>query len=266
MAGSPCRGCGAPVGGNSSLDFCQVCRDATLANATFYTTRCSQCGAHMYLSQLAANKPLCSFCTQSSAGRGYRYFNYVTYGSSVLGYPEPAPPKKLETISSREPLVGYRVWKLDAECRLGSAYMKSYKWPMRRKLCRDEFDKAGIHAVKEAKQLVESQSRWSCSIWPEEQAPWYNYQADVAGAIYMWGEVKECPLGYLAEFAYPKLLWVPEDTDPCIILQLEENYGVPCDLSPHFKKHEKKDAAEDVVGRWISYKIHHATIPPPTLP
>ena len=264
MAGLPCKSCGAPVGGNSSLDFCQVCTDAMLINRTVYTTQCSQCGAHIYLSQSAANKPLCSFCTQSLAGKGYQYFNYVT---CALGYTEPAPPKKLETISSSEPLVGYRVWKLDAECRLGSAYMKSYKWPMRRKLCRDEFDKAGIHAVKEARQLVQRASSWSPNIFPDDKAPWDNYQADVAGAIYMWGEVKECPLGYLAEFAYPKLLWVPEDTDPCIILQLEENYGVPCDLSPHFKKHEKKDAAEDVVGRWISYSFKFTSLaPPPTLP
>jgi len=54
-----------------------------------------------------------------------------------------------------------------------------------------------------------------------------TYAAHVAGSVYLWGEVKEYTEGYLAEFAYAKELWMPEDTDPVVIMRVEENYGVP---------------------------------------
>jgi hypothetical protein len=144
----------------------------------------------------------------------------------------------LETINTKEPLVGYRAWrvkKLDEKYYLQSTY-KDTIWFPRKKLERGRplekvdmgygmsaslppnFDYSkGIHAVKEKHKLGEL-----C----------VNYeQTRVCGEIYMWGEVTETQYGYLAQYAYPKELWVMTDMDPTIMMELEDNYGVPVKTS-----------------------------------
>lgn len=157
----------------------------------------------------------------------------------------PKESEELPKTSSTEPIVGYRVWGLDREKGLlKSTYMNQYVWPRRKKICKDGIDNNGIHAVKGVKRLCQDTSS-TPSIWDPaavgQRSLWNAYQADVAGSVYLWGEVTECALGYLAEFAYPKELWMPEETDPMLVMMLEENYGVPITLRKEFLKHTEAD-------------------------
>lgn len=160
---------------------------------------------------------------------------------------EPKPFEQTAIEKSREPIVGYRVWKLkvlDAKidltptvynpagmdisiggrrtATLTSANQET-EWPFRKALERDEIRNMGIHAVKDGSYV---------------EHLWHSYSADVAGSVYLWGEVKEHTQGYLAEFAYPKELWMPEATDPLLIMELEENYGITVKLRADLVKHE----------------------------
>lgn len=147
--------------------------------------------------------------------------------------------------TSTEPVVGYRVWLLDREKGLlKSTYMTDYIWPARRRLTSDSFDHRGIHAVKEIRRLHETHLNPPSMYDPtgqDHQSLWDEYKADVAGEVYLWGEVKEHSGGYTAQYAYPKRLWMPEETDPCTVMKLEENYGVEVELRKEFKKHQPVD-------------------------
>jgi hypothetical protein len=178
-----------------------------------------------------------------ASGKSIQFFSY----SGTV-------PENLKTdlpkSTSTEPIVGYRVWKLvrkadgSAEARLQSTYKTNYTWPFRRKLVRDSIDKTGIHAVKSIARIMPMHTGDS-SIDPFGSL-WDTYAADVAGEVYLWGEVVEHQLGYLAEFAYPKQLWVPEDTDPMIVMELEENYGVPVTMRKEFKKHQQDTPGQNI--------------------
>jgi hypothetical protein len=113
---------------------------------------------------------------------------------------------------STEPFTGYRVWGLDRENGTLISCTRRFTWPYCQPMVRDHIHDAGIHAVKNDLSLL---------------SLFTTYAAHVAGSVYLWGEVKEYTEGYLAEFAYPKELWMPEDTDPVVIMRVEENYGVP---------------------------------------
>lgn len=268
MAGAVCTKCGAAYP-NAFTMLCYNC-DPQYNPITGGVT-CKVCfgptnGTSVCVSCLnpAAN-------TKAALSSKIQFFTYPTY-PAINWSAEPEPPKPLETVQSTAPIVGYRVWNLDRKnCKLVSC-VKKYPWPLRRRLCRDEFDNMGIHAVKNTQRLVGTDSLYA-SVFGSSEGLWREYEAEVSGSIYMWGEVKECSEGYLAEFAYPKQLWMPEDTDPTIILQLEENYGVPCDLSPHFKKHDA--ALSNFVHYSSTVTWHHyagsATtfnqlLPDPTIP
>lgn len=123
-----------------------------------------------------------------------------------------------------EPIVGYRVWMLEMG-KLWSCAHK-FEWPYRKAMRVDAIQSKGIHAMKEG----------SCAT-----TLFREYGAQVAGAVYLWGKVQKCTEGYLAEFAYPKELWMPEDTDPTVVMKLEENYGVPVTLRREFRKPNLND-------------------------
>lgn len=143
--------------------------------------------------------------------------------------------KELPKSTSTDPIFGYRVWRLDRETGLlKSANRTKYTWPKRCKLARDPLENMGIHAVKHVSRLITGAAS---NPFDPVGSLWDEYTADVAGEVWLWGEVKECSLGYLAEFAYPKQLWVPEETDPTLVMMLEENYGVPVTMRSEFKKH-----------------------------
>jgi len=183
---------------------------------------------------------------------GYQY-QYSYPGN--LSAPSPPPPahKAIEPAQKTEtPLVGFRAWrvqKLDGKYFLQSTY-KDTIWPHRHKMERgvkppdciehlngyinylaaitpsitnpaglpisDDYS-LGIHAIKEKHKLGEL-----C----------VNYdQTRICGEIYMWGEVTETEHGYLAQYAYPKQLWVMSDMDPTVVMELEDSYGVPVLIS-----------------------------------
>jgi hypothetical protein len=148
---------------------------------------------------------------------------------------------KLPRVSSKEPIVGYRVWKLNKEIPALMSCYKEMAWPHRQKLVRSD-DKdlnMGIHAAKHYKSLIQETNLDPLRMpMFDSVGLWSDYKAHVAGEVYLWGEVKECPHGWLAEFAYPKKLWMPENTDPVVVMQLEENYGVPVELNPDFGEYK----------------------------
>lgn len=233
MAGVGCRNCGADLP-NPVTMLCYSC-DPQYNQVTGGVT-CKVCFGPTNGTEFCTSCCNAVTNTKTALASKIQFFTYPKYSFMTWGA-ELEPLKPIETIQSTTPIVGYRVWNLDRkDCKLVSC-VKKYPWPLRRRLCRDLFDNAGIHAVKNTYRLVGSDSLYA-SAFGSSEGLWREYDAEVAGSIYMWGEVKECSEGYLAEFAYPKQLWMPEDTDPTIILQLEENYGVPCDLSPHFKKND----------------------------
>lgn len=53
----------------------------------------------------------------------------------------------------------------------------------------------------------------------------------IPGSVYLWGDYIEAEDGYCAEFAYPKELFVGPKTDPTVILEMENAYGVPVTFS-----------------------------------
>lgn len=120
--------------------------------------------------------------------------------------------RKLKS-KSEVPIVGYRVWRRESGYLV--SITQAFRWPLRKPMVRDVFQDMGIHAVKTVTAAL-------------DLAP--AYSVDVVGEVYLWGEVQEFTGGFLAEFAYPKRLFVPEDGDPTEVMKLEENYGVPVEM------------------------------------
>lgn len=136
-----------------------------------------------------------------------------------------------------EPIVGLRVWNVEVKNGkpyLRSTYKSDFLWPYKKALEQDICADAGIHAVKPKKdwEYSASQSYFygfgsSSPQTMEELAE--HYKAQVMGEVYLWGRVQEHAYGYLAQFAYPKRLWVSPKMDVLTFMELEHEYGVPCD-------------------------------------
>jgi hypothetical protein len=173
----------------------------------------------------------------------------------------------LEELSKQPPeilaelIVGYRVWVYD-DGYLRSAYKSEVKWPHRKMLTRDIYDNKGIHAVKEYKTVIPLLKEYclGCSSAPSAFNPTGQAKPDrcgVAGAVYMWGEVKEHAIGYLSEFAYPKEFYVGDDFDPLAAMQIEENYGVSVCLREELKKDRLKlaEVNDPYMAMYSSYSM-----------
>lgn len=171
-------------------------------------------------------------------------FHYTTFmnGGIPVHMIDETP---VERSGSQDPIVGYRVWKL-RNGLLQSGVMPDL-WPSRQRMERGEkpihddringmsHDKSiGIHAVKSERAIFEEAPS---GLIFGSNGLWHDYRAAVAGEVYLWGEVKECQHGYLAEFAYPKRLWVPESMDVLTVMALEQNYGVPVEPRPECCEH-----------------------------
>ena len=144
-------------------------------------------------------------------------------------------PKETRT----EPIVALRVWnvqKVNGKPYLRSTFKSEFVWPYRKALEQDICSDAGIHAVKPKKDWDE--------FYPDPTSLTYygfggglmtveklaqHYKAEVMGEVYLWGRVQEHACGYLAQFAYPKRLWVSPKMDVLTWMELEYEYGVPCD-------------------------------------
>lgn len=143
-------------------------------------------------------------------------------------------PKETRT----EPIVGLRVWNVEIKSGkpyLRSTYKSEFVWPYRKALEQDIAADAGIHAVKPKKDWGDYSPHFNPffsfgiggPMTVEQLAQ--NYKAQVMGEVYLWGRVQEHAYGYLAQFAYPKRLWVSPKMDVLTWMELEHEYGVPCD-------------------------------------
>lgn len=146
--------------------------------------------------------------------------------------------RKVEQVVSNQPIVGLRVWKVIDDRglpKLRSVYKETI-WPYRKALEKDILDNMGIHAVKPGRRGPSVSD--PCAIMGDTDilSLFNSYQADIAGEVYLWGKIEEHEVGYLAEFAYPKRLYPHSDFDPVIAMQLEDEYGVPCEYREEFKK------------------------------
>jgi len=159
--------------------------------------------------------------------------------------PLPALPHETRT----EPLIGLRVWKLAREndvLYLRSA-SQSAVWPHRKPLQIDITANEGVHAIKrelDKNKPSEDGGPWAMpgsafsmfELTTTVEGLFAEYSADVAGEVYLWGKVVEHEIGYLAEFSYPKRLFVGENVDVLTWMQLEENYGVPVETDKRFTR------------------------------
>src|SRR6516162_3588335 len=153
-------------------------------------------------------------------------FEFVPYKSQKR-----SPPEK-----TTEPIVGYRVWSIETmggQPYLASSTQRDVLWPYRKRLEKDLFRDAGIHAAKDAKSML---------------SLWHSYDASVAGEVYLWGQVREFTGGYTAEFAYPKKLFMSPDADPTVIMMLEDGYGVEVTLRDEFKKLTPQEFSQGLLG------------------
>lgn len=144
--------------------------------------------------------------------------------------------KKVESVTTDQPIVGLRVWKVVMEGglpKLRSVY-KETVWPYRKALERDVLDDMGIHAVKPGRRSPSVSDPGGIGM--DVLSLFTSYQADVAGEVYLWGKVTEHEQGYLADFAYPKRLFPHSNLDPIVAMQLEDEYGVPCIYREEFVK------------------------------
>jgi len=132
------------------------------------------------------------------------------------------------------PIIGLRVWRIDTIGRM--PYLKSatqhFIWPYRKAMEIDAIMAMGIHAIKPG-----------CGIIGLFQS-YIQSAPGVAGEVYLWGKVAECTYGYLAQFAYPKKLFCPPEMDAVTIMQLEDEYGVPCEIRDEFSRPKQPSPQE----------------------
>jgi hypothetical protein len=121
----------------------------------------------------------------------------------------------LPTLTTTDPIIAYRIWSLTADKRLKSVARESI-WPLRKPMVQDDIQNLGIHAIKNGAAIPQLAQDYDL----------LKDQKIVAGSVYLWGRVVEKERGYLAQYAYPKEIWVDEATDPLTIMELEHGYGV----------------------------------------
>lgn len=161
--------------------------------------------------------------------------------------------RKVESVVADQPIVGLRVWKVIDDRglpKLRSVY-KETVWPYRKALEKDILNNMGIHAVKPGVHGPSIADPAAISGGMDVLSLFSSYEADMAGEVYLWGHVDEHTDGYLAEFAYPKRLYPHSDFDPVIAMQLEDEYGVPCEYREEFKK-PKQQQVQVYPGQIIS--------------
>lgn len=153
-----------------------------------------------------------------------------------------------------EPIIGMRVWNI--EMRGGMPYLRStYKsefiWPYRKALEVDPVANHGIQAIKPDNRSQRSimDPIGALSV-PTVESLIHSYSAQVMGEVYLWGRVEETEYGYFAQFAYPKRLWISPEMDIITFMQLEDEYGVPCETHESLKP---KDPASSQNFQYFQY-------------
>jgi len=120
------------------------------------------------------------------------------------------------------PVVGYRVWRWDAA---GLKSLNGEPWLPGRPLaagCRRTIV-PGAKAVHGAHQLPHSDC--TCGVYAAkniEHLRQFGYEGrGIHGEVYLWGTVVEHKLGWRAQFAYPKSLFLPPTAIPFTLTQMD---------------------------------------------
>lgn len=132
-----------------------------------------------------------------------------------------------------EPFVGWKGLLADAEGALWSPALPT-PWPEREVLV----------ATCERKTHAPPASSCSCGIYAVKtfddlQAAGYNWWQIEGGKLWviaeisLWGRVRPGRIGYRAQLAYPKRVWVPGNKLP-LGVRIRERYGVPIGVIDRF--------------------------------
>jgi hypothetical protein len=148
---------------------------------------------------------------------------------------------------SIEPLVGWRYWRLDDAGRLASLGDVGFSWQPGepyRAYCksgqRDPYDFRHRYVSGLVTEWHDSpEERCRCGLYAARSLEDLRGQLltglalGVVGEVFLWGKVIPGQLGYRAQFAYPKRLYVmrrTHDSDRGELAEGLEPYGVPVDV------------------------------------
>jgi len=118
------------------------------------------------------------------------------------------------------PVIGHRVWRWDAA---GLRSLNGKRWSPRHPLAA----RCGAGNAHQAHEVP--QPECTCGVYAaksREHLRQFGYEGrGISGEVYLWGKVVEHTLGWRAQFAYPKSLFLPPDLIPSDTKQMEERLG-----------------------------------------
>ena len=118
------------------------------------------------------------------------------------------------------PIVGHRVWRWDAA---GLRSLNGKRWHPRQPLAA----KCGARNAHEAHEVP--QTDCTCGVYAAkniEHLRQLGYEGrGIRGEVHLWGAVVEHELGWRAQFAYPKTLFLPPHLFPSDTKEMEARLG-----------------------------------------
>jgi hypothetical protein len=114
------------------------------------------------------------------------------------------------------PIIGYRVWRWDDA---GLRSLNGKPWSP----CKPLAAKCGAGKAHDADEVP--QTDCTCGVYAAknlEHLRQFGYEGrGIHGEVYLWGTVVEHELGWRAQFAYPKSLFLPPDLIPSDTKEME---------------------------------------------
>jgi hypothetical protein len=118
------------------------------------------------------------------------------------------------------PIIGHRVWRWDAA---GLSSLNGKLWSPRQPLAA-KCGAGTAHGAHEPPRLD-----CTCGVFAAkniEHLRQLGYDGrGIRGEVHIWGTVVEHELGWRAQFAYPKTLFLPPDLIPCDTKEMEARLG-----------------------------------------
>jgi hypothetical protein len=155
-----------------------------------------------------------------------------TINTETLEKLKKAEPRKIlpKVPDHYEPITAWRAWKL-SNLRL-HALGSNGEWPVKKPIeaiCNKKYasiaDPAGVNITNHPAP----NHNCECGVWAFNSldnlmsAIQGHYHAAVLGQVSLWGRVIECENGFRAQYAYPKELWLFDNS----LEELGYIYGVP---------------------------------------